>query len=158
MGTPVLFLQWRGQPDGKRIASGGNDSTVQIWDAVTGHLQTKYSGHTGTVYAVAWSPDGKRIASGSDDSTVQVWDPTSAHQLLTYTGHTAGVTTSEIPSPTTEPTPTPFPHISPTPTQVLTTFCDAIDQHDLNGAWKIMQIAHCFSDDCLDITPTIVAW
>ncbi len=32
-----------------------------------------YRGHSGAVYAVAWSPDGKRIASGSDDNTVQVW-------------------------------------------------------------------------------------
>ncbi len=42
------------------------------------------------------------------------------------------------PSPTTVPTPTPspFPHLSPTPAQVLTTFCDAIDQHNLNGAWE----------------------
>jgi WD40 repeat protein len=49
--STVFAVAW--SPDGRRIASGGNDSTVQIWDAVTGHLLTKYSGHTGTVYAVA---------------------------------------------------------------------------------------------------------
>ena len=87
--STVFAVAW--SPDGKLIASGGDDSTVQVWDAITGHLLTKYSGHTGTVYAVAWSPDGRRIVSGSDDSTVQVWDATNGHLLLTYTGHRAGV-------------------------------------------------------------------
>src|SRR6266566_131167 len=87
--STVFAVAW--SPDGRRIATGGNDSTVQVWDARTGHLSVAYSGHTGTVYAVAWSPDGKRIASGSDDNTVQVWEATSGHLLLTYTGHTAGV-------------------------------------------------------------------
>src|SRR5579871_2170156 len=35
-------------PDGTRVASGGNDSTAQVWDARTGQLLVKYSGHTGT--------------------------------------------------------------------------------------------------------------
>jgi hypothetical protein len=33
------------------------------------------------------------------------------------------------------PTPTPFPRLVPSPAQVLTTFCDAINQQDLNMAW-----------------------
>jgi hypothetical protein len=42
-------------------------------------------------------------------------------------------TASLTPSPS--PSPTPFPRLVPGPSQVLTTFCDAIDQHDLNTAW-----------------------
>jgi len=40
-------------------------------------------------------------------------------------------------SPTSvpSPSPTPFPTLTPSPAQVLTTFCDAISQHDLNTAW-----------------------
>ncbi len=67
----VVAVAW--QPKGKRIASGGTDDTVQVWDAVNGGHVFTYLGHSDNVSTIAWSPDGKRIASGSRDRTVQVW-------------------------------------------------------------------------------------
>jgi len=77
--------------DGTRIVSGGNDNTIQVWDATTGQRLVTYTGHLGSIWAVTWSPDGKRIASGGNDSTVQVWDARSGRRLLTSAGHTAPV-------------------------------------------------------------------
>ena len=34
----------------------------------------KLTGHSNTVFSVAYSPDGKHIVSGSKDTTVKVWD------------------------------------------------------------------------------------
>src|SRR5260370_252955 len=77
--------------DGKRIVSGSNDGTVQVWDAANGGNVFIYRGHTDHVNAVPWSPDGKRIASGSDDHTVQVWDAANGRHVFTYRGHTDAV-------------------------------------------------------------------
>ncbi|KAG2055064.1 WD40 repeat-like protein, partial [Suillus hirtellus] len=62
-------------PDGTRIVSGSEDSTVRVWDAAKGlPLGEPFRGHTDSVWSVSFSPDGTRIVSGSVDSTVRVWN------------------------------------------------------------------------------------
>jgi WD40 repeat protein len=39
----VQAVAW--SPDDKRIASGGTDGTVQVWDAISGHTMLTYRGH-----------------------------------------------------------------------------------------------------------------
>src|SRR6266487_584206 len=82
LGTTIFTYRGHSQgvnsvawsPDGKRITSGADDTTVQIWDASNGHLFYTYTGHSSHVEAVAWSPNGTRIASGYLFPIVQVWD------------------------------------------------------------------------------------
>ncbi|MSQ96988.1 MAG: hypothetical protein EXR98_20875 [Gemmataceae bacterium] len=64
-------------PDGKFIATASLDSTVKLWDAITGKELKAYggtTGHTKQVIAVGFSEDGSMIASGSTDNTLKVWD------------------------------------------------------------------------------------
>jgi WD40 repeat protein len=53
-------------------------------------LQT-LEGHTGAVWAVAFSRDGKLVASGSHNQTVKLWDPATGALQQTLEGHTGAV-------------------------------------------------------------------
>src|ERR1700727_2866570 len=71
-------------PDGQRILSGSNDSTIRIWNAISGaEVLPPLHGHNGRVFSVAFSPDGTHISSGSRDKTVRVWDATSGFMIFT---------------------------------------------------------------------------
>ncbi len=79
-------------PDGKRIVSGSQDTTLKLWDADKGTEVRTLKGHTAPVSSVAFSPDGKRIVSGSKDNTVKVWDADKGQLTRSFDGHTGGVT------------------------------------------------------------------
>ncbi|GAC1350789.1 MAG: hypothetical protein NVSMB27_36690 [Ktedonobacteraceae bacterium] len=89
----VTAIAW--SPNGKYIASGSLDHTVQVWAANPGdHVHPLiFRGHTAGVQAVAWSPESLRVVSGSDDKTVQVWDAMTGEHVALYHGHTDSVLT-----------------------------------------------------------------
>ncbi len=69
-------------PEGRRLASAGEDGTVRLRDVDTGKEILSLRGHEGGVASVAYSPDGRRLASGGADSTIRLWDLDALEVLL----------------------------------------------------------------------------
>jgi WD40 repeat protein len=76
--------------DGRRLAVGGDDGTIKVWDVNAGKEIVALQGHKGEVFAVAWSPYGKRLASASAGGTFLLWDVDTWQRVLTLTAPGAG--------------------------------------------------------------------
>jgi WD40 repeat protein len=63
-------------PDGQRVVTSGGDSTIKLWDAVTGEEIMTIGRHPGLVSSVAFSPDGLKIVSAAGAGGVRIWDAT----------------------------------------------------------------------------------
>jgi WD40 repeat protein len=95
--VPVRALA--ASPDGKLLASAGDDGAIQLWDTTAGKATTKLTAHTDWVLALAFSGDGKFLASGGHDGTVRLWDVAAGKKLLDIEAKAA-------PQPNTPPLPT----------------------------------------------------
>ncbi len=78
-------------PDGRTVASGSADNTVQLRRVHDGLRVHKVQGHQGWVMSVAFSPDGTTLASGSEDKTVRLWRVTDGSCVRELSGHAAAV-------------------------------------------------------------------
>jgi hypothetical protein len=81
-------------PGGRLALSGGDDSTLRLWDLQDGHEVRRFLGHEKAVKSVAFSPDGTRIVSASEDGTARVWDAEKGDELQSFGGHGEAVSSA----------------------------------------------------------------
>ncbi|MCH8194142.1 MAG: WD40 repeat domain-containing protein, partial [Planctomycetes bacterium] len=68
-------------PDGKTLASGGDDSTLRLWDPLSGEELVTLRAHSSIIQCLAWSPDGQTLYTGSGDATVRIWHAPSWEEI-----------------------------------------------------------------------------
>jgi len=61
-------------PDGKLLATCGNDHLVKLWNTTDGALVRELSGHTCHVYNIAFHPGGQFLVSRDLRGVVKQWD------------------------------------------------------------------------------------
>jgi WD40 repeat protein len=72
---------------GKKIASGGEEGTVKVWEVGSGKLlQTLSGGPKEKVVSLAVSADGKTLVSVTNFSPIQVWDVSAGNVRKTIKG------------------------------------------------------------------------
>ena len=74
-------------PNGKVLASGGEDHTIRLWDPTTGKLLRLLQGHRDQISGLVFLPGGKTLVSSSWDRTIRLWDVESGKEKQCLKGH-----------------------------------------------------------------------
>lgn len=83
----------------RTAASGGQDAKLRLWelpppDELPAGAAAKaegaarlLTGHSNSVWSVAFSPDGTQLISTSEDGTARLWDVATAKEVRRFEGH-----------------------------------------------------------------------
>jgi WD40 repeat protein len=95
-GDRLLIRQGSGMssvafsPDGKWLASAGEEHLIRLWDLQTNTEVRRFEGHRAFIRTVEFSPDGKLLASAGDDEGAFLWDTATGKELRRIGKHTNG--------------------------------------------------------------------
>lgn len=79
-------------PDGKTVASVGDDMVCRLWNAETGEMGRELRGHRALtqhhfrskLFAVAFSADGQHVATSDQVGHTVIWDFSSGKEIATF--------------------------------------------------------------------------
>jgi RNA polymerase sigma factor (sigma-70 family) len=77
-GKTSISYWWAVQfsPDGRTLATAGEDNGIRLWEVATGEERLQLRGHAGRVAKLLFTDRGKKLISASSDTTALVWDVT----------------------------------------------------------------------------------
>ncbi len=87
--APILCFA--ASPDGRWLALGKRDGSVDVWDVAAGRKAGSLKGSARRVAEIAFSPDGLLLATAGDtgESAIRVWDVASGDVKHVIQGHRA---------------------------------------------------------------------
>jgi len=69
-------------PDGRTLATVGQDCSIKLWDWAEGKEMTTVRDGVGAGKSLAFSQDGQWLAFAGDDHSIRIWDVTRQRSLL----------------------------------------------------------------------------
>jgi WD40 repeat protein len=73
-------------PDGKTLATGGQDRDIVFWDVASGKEVRRWPAGVMATRTLAFSPDGKQLVAGGMDGAIRFYNPTTGKQERVLAG------------------------------------------------------------------------
>jgi len=83
--APVNSVVYLGKSN--RLAVGGHDRIIRVYDAASGGFLGKMEGHLMGITQLSASRDGSRLLSASIDGSVRLWDMAAYKEIAKFEGH-----------------------------------------------------------------------
>lgn len=78
-------------PNGKMLASAGDDAVIKIWDLRSEILKHTLVGHQASLNKILFSQDSQYLFSTGKDTTIRIWDTNSGRVRDILVGHTNAI-------------------------------------------------------------------
>lgn len=87
----VAYMAQKGQ-----VVTGAADSTIRVWDSLSGNLKQQMPAHDFGVSSIAVAGDGRHAVSASADETLRYWDLETGEEIAVLRGHQGAVLAAAI--------------------------------------------------------------